>query len=213
VTIDERVRIAGRGDPTGSAGGAGVLPRGIDWLTRSLRIAAWTVITLTAIALFFGFFPGANIYRDTSNCFGRALGALFSAHGGGGDGGCTATYVFDHTESAGGWELWAALVPVALLALLVRRRPTPALAVAWALSGFLIAIAVIASTFELDLFSEYSRQTLWPSHAVTGAVIGIYGVLALVTVVAPTTAAVRAIRRHRARRAQRPVFPRAVALP
>lgn len=171
------------------------------------------MITLSALALFFGFFPGTIVYRDTNDCFGEALGSLFSAHGHGGGNGCTANYVYDHTESAGGWELWAVMVPAALLALLVRHRPRPALAVAWALASFLIAIAVIAVTFELDLFSEYHRLPLWPSHAVSGAVIGVFGVLALVTVVAPTTAAVRAIRRHRARRAQRPVFPRAVALP
>lgn len=160
-----------------------VTPPG-DPLARALTRSAWLVLGLCAVALILGSVPGVEIHRDTSNCAGRALGALFTMHHDR-SAPCTASYVYDHTSPAGGGALWAALAPVVLGALLVRRRPRPALALAWALAGVVAAVVVLIVTFDLDIFGETHEVALWPAQVMGVAVVGIYGVLALILVGLP----------------------------
>ena len=46
--------------------------------TRILRGIVIAISILGAIAIVFGFLPGIDVYRDTSDCFGQAFASLFS---------------------------------------------------------------------------------------------------------------------------------------
>ena len=46
--------------------------------TRILRGIVIAISILGAIAIVFGFLPGIDVYRDTSDCFGHAFASLFS---------------------------------------------------------------------------------------------------------------------------------------
>jgi hypothetical protein len=174
-------------------------------------VAAWAAFGLCVVALTFGSVPGVEIYEDTNDCLGRALGALFDMHHHGSP--CAASYVYRRTEPGAGWPLWAMLVPVALGALAVARWPRPTIALAWVALAAIAAITVLAVTFDLDLFDKTREIALWPAWVMTIATVAVYALLLLVLLAVVIVSIAGAIRRRRAHRPARPAVPQAVALP
>lgn len=176
-----------------------------DWLRSALRVTAFGVIALCGIAMVLGWLPGTEVYRDSNDCFGRALGALFSAHGGGARSSCESHYVLVRVERAGGWALMAALLPVVLGAIAVQRWPRPLIAWLLAFGTFAVLAIAIAVTFDLDLFSLEHEVALWPSYAVT-AILGVLALILLLLFVAmPIIGFVRWRARRRAEAERLPV--------
>ena len=175
-----------------------------DWLPRVLRVVALAVIVVCGLAMVIGLLPGTEIYRDANDCFGHALGSLFSAHGGGGH--CEAHYKLIGTRPAGGGELILALTPVVLGGLAVRRWPRPLVAGLWPVGAFVLLVIGVVITFDLDLFSLEHKVPLWPSYVVS-ALLGLIALVMMVLVVAmPIIGIRRALAR---RRAAREVMPEA----
>lgn len=176
-----------------------------DWLGSALRVTALGLIALCAIAMVLGWLPGTEVYRDSNDCFGRALGALFSAHGGGAHSSCESQYVLVRVERAGGWALMASLAPVVLGALAVWRWPRPLVAWLLAFGTFAVLAVAIAATFDLDLSLVEHHAALWPSYAVT-VIVGVLAVILMVLFVAmPIIGVVRRRARRRAEEERLPV--------
>ena len=177
-----------------------------DWLPRVLRRVALAVIVLCGLAMIVGLLPGMKVYKDANDCFGHALGRLFSAHGGGGGSTCESHYVLIRTERAGGWELMLALLPVVLGGLAVRRWPRPLIAGLWPLGAFvLLAIGVIV-TFDLEIFSLERKVAMWPT-VVVSVLLGFVALIMLIVFVAMPIVGV--VRFRARRRAAREVIPQA----
>jgi hypothetical protein len=175
-----------------------------DWLPRVLRGVALAVIVVCALAMVFGMLPGTAIYRDANDCFGHALGSLFSAHGGGGH--CEAHYKLIGTKPAGGFELALALLLVVLGALAVRRWPRPLVAGLWPVGAFVLLVIGAIVTLDFDIFSLEHKVPLWPSYVVS-ALLGLIALVMMALVVAmPIISIRRALAR---RRAAREAFPEA----
>lgn len=172
-------------------------PADRDWFPRTLRAIATVVLVLCAAAAVVGSVPGVEVYKDTRDCLGEALGGLFVMHHGHHASPCERNPVLIGTEAAGGWELLVALLPVALGAWIVRRRPTYLAAFLWPVL-LLVSFAVwFVATFDLDLFSTIHRVPMWPAYALQTALGAIALTLLVVMIGVPIVALVRAIRRPR----------------
>lgn len=167
-----------------------------DWVPRVLRVVALTVCAVCGVAMVIGWFPGMDVYRDTNDCFGRALGALFSAHGGGGHRTCEPHYVYVGTRLAGGWNLMASLAPVVLGGLALWRWPKLWLAWVWPVLMFALLVVSVVLTLDFDIFSLEHKVPLWPSYVVSA----LMAILALVFVVLVVAVPIIALVRWRARR-------------
>ena len=176
-----------------------------DWLPRVLRAVALAVIVVCALAMVVGLLPGTKIYRDASECFGHALGNLFSAHGGGG-GHCEPHYRLIGTKPAGGFELVAALIPIVLGGFAVRRWPRPLVAGLWPVGAFVLLVIGVVVTLDLDIFSLERKVPLWPSYVVSTLLSLIALVMMVLVVAMPVISIRRALAR---RRAAREAFPEA----
>jgi hypothetical protein len=148
-----------------------------NWLTRQLRTTGLVVVVLCVVAMIVGMLPGTEIYRDANDCFGQALGQLFSAHGGG-HGRCEAHYVHVGTERAGGWWMILALLPVALGGLAVRRWPRIWVALLWPLGAFVLLVIGILLALDIEIFSLTHKVMLWPAKTV-GIVLTAIGFIML----------------------------------
>ena len=180
------------------------MPRDDDWLPRWLRNDAIAMIALCGLAMIVGWFPGTEVYRDTHDCFGRALGALFSAHGGGG-GTCEPHYVHVRTDRAGSWQLVLALTPVVLGGLALWRWPRLWIAFVWPLVTFSTLVIGFAVTFHIDFFSLEHKVSLWPTYVVS-SLLGLAGLLLLALLLAaPVVGFVRWRERVRAARERLPI--------
>lgn len=175
-----------------------------EWVPRVLRVVALTVCALCGVAMVVGWLPGIEVYRDANDCFGRALGALFSAHGGGGRSPCEHHYVYVETRLAGGWGLMAALAPVVLGGLALWRWPKLWIAWVWPVLMFVLLVVSVVLTLDFDIFGTEHKVPLWPSYVVSTmmALIAIVFVVLIVTV--PIVALVRLRARRRAARERIP---------
>ncbi|HVK85425.1 MAG TPA: hypothetical protein VM513_15005 [Kofleriaceae bacterium] len=184
-----------------------------DWFPRTLRAIATVVLVLCAIAAVAGVVPGVQVYKDTNDCIGEALGNLFVMHHGGHAQPCESNPVLIGTEAAGGWSFLVALLPIALGAWIVRRHPTYLAAFLWPVL-LLVAFAVwFVATFDLDLFSPIHRVPMWPAYALQTVLGAIALMLAVVMIGVPIVALVRAIRRPRAPRPEPLAAARVVKRP
>lgn len=175
-----------------------------DWLPRVLRVVALAVIVVCGLAMVIGLLPGTKIYRDANDCFGHALGSLFSAHGGGGH--CEPHYKLIGTKPAGGFDLVVALIPLVLGGLAVRRWPRPLVAGLWPVGAFVLLVIGAIVTLDFDIFSLERKVPLWPSYVVSG-LLGLIALIMLVLIIAmPIISIHRALAR---RRAAREAFPAA----
>jgi hypothetical protein len=175
-----------------------------DRLARGLKLIALLVIAMCAIAMVVGLFPGKHVYRDANDCFGEALGRLFSAHGGGGGSTCAPDYVFVRRELAGGWQLMLALAPVVLGGLAVWRWPRIFVAALWPVIAFVLLVISIAIALDFEIFSLEHTVLLWPSYVVTALVTLVTLILVFLFFAMLVVAVLRVRARRRAERERIP---------
>jgi hypothetical protein len=174
-----------------------------DWLPPTLRTIALVVIALCGVAVVFGMFPGTKVYKDANDCFGHALGALFSAHGGG-HSTCESHYILVRTESAGGWQGALALTPIVLGAMVLRRWPRPLIAFLWPMGGFVLLAIGFIVTFKLEIFSLEHKVALWPTYVVSAMLGLIFLIMTALFLGSPIVGIVRWRARRRAARERIP---------
>jgi hypothetical protein len=175
------------------------MPDETDWVRSVLRATALGVIILCWLGMAVGMLPGVKIYEDTNDCFGRALGSLFSAHGGRGST-CEPHYVYVRTDKACGFEAVLVFSAVALGALAVRRWPRLLVAWLWPVVSFAAVAITFVLTFELDLFSTEHEVALWPAYVVGALAVLVALILAALVAVVPIVAGLRWRARRRAAR-------------
>jgi hypothetical protein len=170
---------------------------------KILRGIAIGIAVLGTIAIVLGFVPGVDVYRDGNECFGQALGSLFS-HGS--SRGCQASWQLVETRSVVDHPLWMALYFALLMApgLLVWRFPQLKLLLVWSLIAISSTFLMIVATFDLGSWSERIVQR-WPAY-LFGAAVTI--MLSVLIVGLPVFAAIYAFV-TRTRRPAKPELPRA----
>lgn len=151
-------------------------------LARRLRRFIKLVVPLGAVIAAFGFLPGTRVYDDSRNCFGNALGAMFTeAH----SSGCRPSYdQLTATRLAGGIPLLLYMLLVLAPAIVVHVDPRARRAWLWILWSFVAVVPAGAMffvlEFHLDFFSH--TETLWPARVVEA---GIVALLLLLTMALP----------------------------
>jgi len=175
-----------------------------DTLRQSLRIQALVVIALCGVAMILAWFPGVRVYREANDCFGHALGQLFSAHGGGGHSTCESRYVLEGTKLAGSWKTMLALAPVVLGGFAMRRWPRPLIAWACTLPTLVLLVIALLLTFDVQIFSLDHEVPMWPTYviAVIAAIIAL--IMTELFVAMPIVGFVRWRARKRAERERLP---------
>ena len=129
---------------------------------KILRGIAIAIAGLGTIAIVFGFLPGVDVYRDTSDCFGHAFASLFSHAS---SRGCQSSWHFVETRSVVDQPLWMTLYFAVLMApgLLVWRFPQLKFLLVWSLIAIGSTFLTIVATFDLGSWSERTVQ-LWPVY-------------------------------------------------
>jgi len=142
-------------------------------LARRLRLFTVVVAALGLVTSIFGFFPGTRVLDDSNNCFGTAIGALFTeAH----SHGCQPSYDrVATTRMAGGLPVLLYVVLALAPAILVRADPRPRRVWQWTLWSFAAVIPAglmfFVLEFHLDLFAR--TVTLWPTRVVEAGIIAL----------------------------------------
>lgn len=128
---------------------------------------------LATAALILGFLPGTETYRDTNDCFGNALGGLFSAHHGRRPP-CESHYVYVATTPVVAHWNWLLGFLFMLFApgILIWRKPRIAFALLWALWAIGAGTVGFLASFDLGDWSVKTVE-LWPIYAFGVVMFGL----------------------------------------
>ncbi|MBA3393735.1 MAG: hypothetical protein H0T89_13895 [Deltaproteobacteria bacterium] len=178
-----------------------------DTLRRKL-LRTFCVIAggLATAALILGLLPGSETYRDTNDCFGHALGGLFS-HGRRSP--CESHWVYVATTPVVAHWNWLLGFLFVLLApgVLIWRNARIAFALLWSLWAIGAGTIGFLASFDLGDWSVKTVE-LWPMYAFG---IVIFGLLLLLIALLPIACGVFAwVTRNRPE--PPPALPRATVV-
>jgi hypothetical protein len=125
--------------------------------TRFLRVSVLVIVVLGAAAIVISMIPSVEVYKDANDCFGHALGRVFSAHGGGRSS-CESSWVLvDTRPPANVASMLSYLAIVLAPAMVIWKWPRLGFAVAWSPWTMVASVVMILSTFEL--FGDFALRT------------------------------------------------------